>query len=126
TNVKTALRFKCKCKCGCVIRGMVERRQSLRKSVGLEGMLLFIDSYGRTNKQAVRINDISMTGLQISVDIKPEFAVGDNVIIIFRLNDREQTEIQENATVIRINANTAGLKFESSGLFGKLSFYLVD
>ena len=124
-DIKTAIRIKCKCKCGHVFRAMIERRQSFRKSVELVGMCLYLDGNGKTNKQLITILDVSMTGLQLSVNSLPEFKVGDTVIVDFRLDDRERTKIQEKATVLRIQSRTVGLNFEDKGLIGKLGFYLM-
>jgi len=104
---------------------MIERRQSFRKSVELVGMCLYLDGNGKTNKQLITILDVSMTGLQLSVNSLPEFKVGDTVIVDFRLDDRERTKIQEKATVLRIQSRTVGLNFEDKGLIGKLGFYLM-
>ncbi len=124
-NIKTAVRIKCKCKCGHVFRAMVERRQSFRKSVSLVGMCLYLDGSGKTNKQLIKVLDVSMTGLQFSVNSLPDFKVGDTVIVDFRLDDRDRTKIQEKAIVLRIQSRTVGLKFESKGLIGKLGLYLI-
>ena len=124
-NVQTAVRIKCKCNCGHVFRAMIERRKSFRKSVNIVGMCLYLDEYSHTNKQLIKILDISMTGLQISINSVPEFKVGDTVIVDFRLDDRDRTNIQEKATVLRTRSKTVGLKFESKGLIGKLGLYLM-
>ena len=124
-NVKTVIRIKCKCKCGHVFQAMVERRQSFRKSVNLVGMCLYLDDQGQANKQLIKILDVSITGLQFSVNDSPEFKVGDTVIVNFKLDDRERTEIQEKAIVLRIGSRTVGLKFDSTGLIKSLGLYLM-
>lgn len=124
-NIKTAIRIKCKCKCGHVFRAMIERRQSFRKSVTLVGMCLYLDGHGKTNKQLIKILDISMTGLQFSVNSLPKFKVGDTAIVDFRLDDTERTKIQEKVAILRISSKRVGLKFESKGLIGKLGLYLM-
>jgi len=120
-----AIRIKCKCKCGHVFRAIIERRKNFRKSVELVGACLYSDENGQAKRQLIKIHDVSMTGLQVSVNSLPEFKVGDSILVDFRLDDRERTEIQENVTVLRIQSKMVGLTFESTGLIGKLGLYLM-
>lgn len=124
-NIQKANRIKCKCQCGHVFRAMIERRQSFRKSVELVGACLYSDENGNARRQEIKIHDISMTGLQVSTNNSPRFKVGDTVLVDFRLDDRERTEIQESVTVLRIQSKMVGLKFEDKGLIGKLGLYLM-
>jgi hypothetical protein len=124
-NANNSNRLKVKCKCGHVFRAMVERRHSLRKSVNLVGRCLYIDNFRKANKQIIKIRDISMTGLQYSVNNFPEYRVGDTIVVDFRLDNRERTKIQEKAEVKYICSEKVGIQFEEKNLIGKLGIYLM-
>jgi hypothetical protein len=124
TNAQTAVRLKCKCSCGNVYRVLVERRQHFRKAVKLVGMFSFFGGKGPPSKGLIKIQDISQSGIQFSINSMPEFEVGDKLLIEFTLDDDDRSQIREEGIVRRIQANTVGLTFKTTDHYGKLGQYL--
>jgi len=125
-HAKSAIRIKCTCKCGNVFRVLVERRKNIRKSVNLVGMCHFIDVSGRKKKRLIKIHDVSFSGLQFSLNDIPEFRFGDQIIVDFRLDDRERNEVKEKGIVVRIESTIVGLQFASEDRCRPLKLYLMN
>ena len=124
-HAKSAIRVKCNCKCGNIFRVLVERRKNIRKSVNLVGMCHFIDGSGKNKKRLIKIHDISFSGLQFSLNDIPKFRFGDQIIVDFRLDDRERNEVKEKGIVIRITSKIVGLQFASEDRCRPLKLYLM-
>jgi hypothetical protein len=124
SNSKKAIRLKCKCKCGHVYRVLVERRRFFRKPVNLVGTYYYSKGENNRMKGPIKIMDISQSGLQFSLNSRPEFKVGDRIIVEFRMDDRERSKIREMGTVKDIRSNKVGLQFDSSNLNG-LGLHLI-
>ena len=110
---QTAIRLKCRCKCGHVYGALVERRRFFRKPVNLMGTYFYSEGENNPRKGLIKILDISQSGLQFSLNSMPEFKVGDRIIVEFRMDDREQSQIREMGTVKDIRSNKVGLQFDS-------------
>ena len=125
-HAQIAIRIKCKCKCGNVFRVLVERRRDFRKSVDLLGMCHYQDDYDLTQKQLIKVLDISRTGLQFSINDMPGFTVGDKVLADFRLDDINYTEIKVKGAIKRIHSKNIGLEITDIDRPKKLTFYLIS
>ncbi|HSO18706.1 MAG TPA: PilZ domain-containing protein [Desulfosarcina sp.] len=123
-DASSAVRLKCKCRCGNVYRVLVERRRHFRKPTDLVGTFTFNTGSGRPVKGLMRIRDISQSGVRFSVNSMPEFAVGDQLIIEFTLDDEERSQIREAGVVRRIQSNMVGFTFKTTDHYGKLGQYL--
>ena len=124
-HAPAAIRVNCTCKCGHVFRVSIERRRNFRKPVNLVGMCIYDDANGQSKKRLIKIHDISAGGVQFSVNDLPEFKVGAQIILEFRLDDRERTKMLEKGTVLRINSRMVGIKFNSTEHAAKLNLYLM-
>ena len=123
-NALTAVRLKCKCSCGNVYRVLLERRQHFRKPVTLVGTFSFFGGKGPPTKGLIKIQNISQSGIQFSINSMPEFEVGDKLLIEFTLDDKDRSQIREEGIVRRIQTNTVGLTFKTTDHYGKLGQYL--
>jgi hypothetical protein len=121
-----AIRLKCKCKCGHVYRVLVERRRFFREPVNLVGTYHFSEGGTIPKKGMIKILDISQSGLQFSLNSMPEFKVGDRIIVEFRMDDRERSQIREMGTVKDIRSNKIGLQFDSVDPNNGLGLYLIS
>lgn len=125
SRVRSAVRIKCRCSCGHVYRVQLERRRHFRKSANLMGMYLFKGGAdGRPAKGMIRVQDISQSGAQFTVNSIPAFTIGDPLTIEFTLDDKECSQIREDGIVRRIQANTVGLEFKTTDRYGRLGQYL--
>lgn len=124
TEIPSALRLKCKCSCGHVYRVLVERRNHFRKPVNLMGRFIFEGNRKAPLRGLLRIQNISQSGIQFSINTEPEFKVGDKLMIEFTLDDREQSQIREEGIVRRIKNNIVGLAFNTTDHYGRLGQYL--
>lgn len=124
-RVQKAIQINCKCKCGHVYQVLVDRRSILREDVDFVGIFQY-DIGGKSKKGLIKILDISMSGLQFSVNNSPDFKVGDRITVEFSLDDWERTKIREEGIVRWIHANKVGIQFNTVARFGRLSLYLLD
>ena len=123
-HIKSAVRLKCTCSCGHVYRVLVERRRHFRKPVNLMGRFVFDDRRKRPLRGLLRIRNISQSGVQFTINIEPEFRVGDKLTIEFSLDDEEQSPISLEGVVARIENNIVGLAFDTTDHYGRLGQYL--
>ena len=121
----SAVRIKCKCKCGHVFPAVIEQRHFFRKPSDFMGGFTYRGGNGPPQKGVIRITDISQSGMQFSLTEAPSFRVGDRLSIEFRLNDKDQTRVLEDGTVLRIQHRNVGLRFDSPERYGKLGQYLM-
>ena len=125
-NAQSAIHLKCTCKCGHVFRVLVERRCNVRRLVNLVGMCIYIDRNGETKKRLIKIHDVSTAGLQFSVNVLPDFKLGDQLVVEFRLDDRERTSILEKGTVMRVQSKNVGFKFNSAERISNFKLHLSE
>ena len=123
---QTAVWLKCRCKCGHVYRALVERRRFFRKPVNLVGTYYYNEGENNPRKGPIKILDISQSGLQFSLNSMPEFKVGDRIVIEFRMDDRERSQIREMGTVKDMRSNKVGLQFDSVDPNDGLGLYLIN
>jgi hypothetical protein len=88
-------------------------------------MCHFIDASGQKKKRLIKIHDVSVSGLRFSLNEIPEFRFGDQIIVDFRLDDRERNEVKEKGIVMRITSKIVGLQFASEDRCRPLKLYLM-
>jgi hypothetical protein len=119
------IRLNCKCKCGNTYKAFVERRKYIRKPVNFTGTYTHKKNNGTSIKDAIRILNISRSGMLFSVSNAPDFKTGDRLVIEFRLNEDVESQIREEGIVKRIQLNKVGLQFTSEERYGKLGMFLL-
>lgn len=137
-NVKTinARQFKktqkkvsvtCKCPCGHSFRAFLERRNYLRKEITLPGIYSRYINGEEVEKGQIVVTDLSRSGLKFKPHVQPGFQVGDNLFIVFNLNDRDKSLIKKKAVIINMSKEMhVGLEFYQKETYGKIGSFLFD
>jgi hypothetical protein len=114
--------FKIKCSCGALIRARLEYRKSYRKKVSLSG------SYqlrGNGAQGEVIVESISFGGIGFSCLRKPNLQKGEQLEIVFTLDNPRKSKIKLWVEVVHINQKYVGAK-RCDTIIGQsdLGFYL--
>lgn len=114
--------IKYKCKCGHVGKTRLEKRAQHRKPVSLNGELVKDGiTYGFAS-----IKDLSKSGLKFESHSRNNFNVGDDLELVFRLDDKKCSLIRQRGIIRHHNDEQYGLEF-IKGKFRKydrrLEFY---
>jgi len=73
------------------------------------------------------VKDISYSGLRIKLQVMPRFKVGDTLIVKFRLDDANRSQIKKKVVVKNMKGLSAGLAFSSPQNHDSvLGFYLFN
>ncbi len=108
--IKKPVRFKRKCRCGQITPFLLERRQFYRKPVDIEGV-------GRVLKNnteiALRIRDLSRSGLKIDLVAEDPLEIGDKLFVEFRLDNKQRTLIQREVVIRKMFGMSLGTEFTS-------------
>lgn len=126
-NTVEAVKLEHKCRCGFSHRVLLERRQRHRKTVNLSGQYHGSPSTNRLTRGPMIVKDISRVGLsfQINEDKKPDFVVGDKLLLTFHLDDNQKTLIRKEVVVKNIRGSCVGVAFSSVDLYDKaLGLYM--
>ncbi len=120
-NVDKKVTLKVTCtKCKHKFSVVLERRQHVRKTVALEGILII------NNKRiSVIIIDISRLGLKIRTTSQLDLSIGDKVLLEFILDDASHSNILKEAKIKKINEREIGVEFLSMDHYDKLGKYLL-
>ncbi len=108
--IKKPVRFKRKCRCGEVTPFLLERRQYYRKPVDIEGTCRVLKHNGRI---AVRIRNLSRSGLKIDLLEDSDLEIGDKLFVEFRLDNKQRTLIQREVVIRKMSGLSLGTEFTS-------------
>ena len=112
-KIEKEVKIKVNCPCGHSYPVILERRRHYRKPVNLAGTYLFLVPGGPAKKKMLTVKDLSRSGLKIKVSEKPDFDVGDKVLVEFHLDDNRRSLIKKEAIVRTISDLHIGLEFSS-------------
>lgn len=90
--------FTFTCTCGTDILVRMNFRQTVRKQVRLPGSVIF----GLRRPEACTVEDLSRTGLQLSVPAASALKVGQRAVVSLVLSDRQQSKLTLTGTIRRI------------------------
>ena len=109
TNIKDTQKvLKGECRCGEPYQFNIEFRKEYRKDVRLTGEYFMHE----TNEEGeIIIRDLSESGIQFEC-LNPHYISKDNVLIVrFKLDNSERSEIRKHVKVIRVRFRTIGAHF---------------
>ena len=120
-NADEAVLLEHKCRCGFLHTVLLERRERHRKTVNLSGEYHGSSSTGQLTRGPMTVKNISRAGLnfQINEDKKPDFVVGDKLLLTFHLDYNQKTLIRKEVVVINIRGPYVGVAFSSVDLYDK-------
>ena len=113
-GLKKATTVKIRCKeCGHQYRAILERRQQYRKPVSLPGTFTHLKGGRPVDKGNMVVRDLSRGGVKLEVIQQASFAIGDKLIIEFRLDDAKRSPISKEVEIKKIFNDGIGVEFTS-------------
>ena len=116
--------FKVKCICGHTFLVSLDFRRHYRKPTELTGTydVIVPACHGGGKMQ---VNNISRSGVDFSVSGLHNIEIGHEIVIIFKLDNNKETEINKTVIVRRVQNNSIGCEFIEQTQIGRdLGFYL--
>ncbi len=114
-----------KCHCGQTFSVVLEYRKFHRKKVHLFGKLL--DLATRTERFEILITSLSVTGLGFEVKSTHDIRVDDCFEVVFTLDDRFDSTIQEEIVIKRVQDHAIGAEFRDTEKYNfDLDFYISN
>ena len=108
----TTVKINCK-ECGHIYRAVLERRQQYRKPVNFPGSYTQLRDGRPMDKGNMVVEDLSRGGLKLKVVQLGSFAVGDKLIVKFRLDDANRSPINKEVEIKKIFNDGIGVEFTS-------------
>jgi hypothetical protein len=105
----------------------LEKRKQYRKETNLPGTYIhFIDGQPQ-NRGLMTIEDISTKGVKIKLNVKQNFAIGDQMKVEFHLDDAQRTLIKKTVIIRNQRDQHIGAEFAPFETVDKaLGFYLFS
>ncbi len=110
-KIKKEVKIKVNCPCGHTYPIILERRRHYRKPVNLAGTYLFPAPGGLAQKKMLTVINVSRSGLKIKISEKPDFNIGDELLVEFHLDDNKRSLIKKETIVRSISDLHIGLEF---------------
>ena len=116
--------IKVRCPCREVFTIHLDFRNHYRKPTNLPGT---VRPLGTAPEDAfpATIKNISLSGIGFSTDFAQYLKIGQNLIVVFQLDDKDCTEVKKEIQIVLINDNYIGCQFLDIDPFEKtLGFFL--
>ena len=121
------IKVNVKCPCGHAYKAILEKRKQYRKEVNLAGTYVhFIDGQPR-DRGLMTVKDLSTSGMKLQLNVKQNFAIGDQLQVEFHLNDVHRTLIKKTVIIRNQREQFIGAELEPFETVDKaLGFYLFS
>jgi hypothetical protein len=121
------VRINVKCPCGHAYKAILEKRKQYRKETNLAGAFIhFIDGQPQA-RGLMTVKDLSTSGMKIQLNVKQNFAIGDQLQVEFHLNDAQRTLIKKTVIIKNQHEQFIGAEFAPFESIDKaLGFYLFS
>jgi hypothetical protein len=124
-NFNKAIRIKLKCSCGHSHTVFLERRKHYRKETNFPGEYIQIGSGEKKGSGMMTVKNLSRSGMKIQLNVTPNLKVGDRLMVLFHLDDKNKSLIRKETIVRNINDSFIGVQFCRVDEYDKiLGFYL--
>lgn len=119
-------KLKVKCNCNGVFTVNLEFRNRVRRKTYLRGT--YVNHSQNDNNGVLNILDVSVTGLSFTCLDVTKFKVGDELSLVFNLDDEHMTEIKKEVIVRNIRQRSVGCKYvKEEDVFGSsLGHYVTQ
>ncbi len=116
-----------KCPCGHTYKAILEKRKQYRKETNLAGTYIhFINGQPR-GRGLMTVKDLSTSGMKLQLNVKQDFAIGDQMQVEFHLNDAHRTLIKKTVIIKNQREQFIGAEFAPFESIDKaLGFYLFS
>lgn len=115
--------LKTRCQCETVFMVSLDFRKHYRKPTNIDGVYTAIGGQGGGGQ--MQIDNISRSGVGFSLSKGHRMTVGQKALLIFKIDDKKQTELTKKVIIRRIHNNIIGCEFANMNQVGKdLGFFL--
>lgn len=135
-NLAQAAKVKVKCSCGHAYSVELDKRKHYRRETSLTGVYIHIvsslgtDFSEEVGKGIMTVQDLSRSGLRFKLNVAPTFAVGDKLLLEFRLDDKKRSLIKKEVSIRSIKGLIIGTEFThldpSDSSDRAIGFYLLN
>lgn len=119
--------LKVKCACGDVFQVDLNFRKNFRKKTALVGTCYKV-SEGESAVGECLIKNLSFRGIGLKLKKENDIAKGDELIVLFTLDDARMTMIKRKIIVHYVDGTYIGgefIDFDGDGLDKSIGFYLM-
>jgi hypothetical protein len=121
------IRVSVKCPCGNAYKAILEKRKQYRKEANLPGTYIHFIEGQPQNRGLMTIKDLSTSGVKLHLNVKQNFAIGDQMQIEFHLDDAQRTLIKKTVIIKNQRDQFIGAEFAPFETVDKaLGFYLFS
>jgi hypothetical protein len=126
-TIDKVVKVNVKCPCGHTYKTILEKRRQYRKESNLPGTYVhFIDGRPQ-NRGLMTVKDLSTSGVKLKLNVKQNFAIGDQMQIEFHLDDSHRTLIKKTVIIRNQHEQFIGAEFAPYEVVDKaLGFYLFS
>ncbi|PIE67938.1 MAG: hypothetical protein CSA23_01480 [Deltaproteobacteria bacterium] len=125
-NTTKTISVNCNCSCGHTFQCRLEKRKQYRQGADLPGKFTIMGAHGLEDTGLIKVVDLSVTGLKMQMTVPRAFAVGTELMVEFRLDDRKRTFVKKRVTVRNVSGLFVGCSFHPNELDDRaLGFYLM-
>lgn len=121
---KASIKVNARCPCGHQYKIILERRKEIRKEVSFLGTYTAVEK-GVDVMGRMTVKDLSRSGLRFKAHLPREFEIGEELLLEFELDDRDQSQVQRKAIVRSQHGDSVGVSFATSNHYDKLGAYLL-
>jgi len=126
-SIDKMVKVNIKCPCGHAYKAILEKRRQYRKETNLPGTYIhFIDGQPR-NRGLMTVKDLSTAGMKLRLNVKQNFAIGDQMRVEFHLDDAHRTLIKKTVIIRNQRDQFIGVELAPFEAVDKaLGFYLFS
>jgi hypothetical protein len=126
-HMDKVVKVSIKCPCGHAYKAILEKRRHYRKETNLPGTYVhFIDGQPQ-NRGLMTVNDLSTAGMKLRLNVKQNFAIGDQMRVEFHLDDAHRTLIKKTVIIRNQHDQFIGVELAPFEAVDKaLGFYLFS
>lgn len=126
-TLEKMVKVNIKCPCGHAYKAILEKRRQYRKMTNLPGTYVhFIDGQPRS-RGLMTVMDLSTAGMKLRLNVKQNFALGDQLRVEFHLDDAHRTLIKKTVIIRNQRDQFLGVELAPFEAVDKaLGFYLFS
>jgi len=115
---------KIKCACTKIFNVAFEFRRTYRKDTNLQGS--YTNKSIEGDKGEIVIDNLSMGGVGFTVVHAHNIAIGNDLLVVFKLDDQDENLVSREVKVRKIQGSYIGAEFINVRTYDKyLGFYLM-
>ena len=126
-TLEKMIKINVKCPCGHTYKAILEKRRQYRKETNLAGTYIHLIDGQPRDRGLMTVKDLSTSGMKLQLNVKQNFAIGDQLQVEFHLNDVHRTLIRKTVIIRNQREQFIGAEFAPFETVDQaLGFYLFS